>query len=109
MTHRYTYILECFDDSWYTGWAIDLRARISYHRMGYGAVYTKTHGVRKLVCAFAVADKSTAMKLEYAIKLLTKKKKRELVENAITNNPDKILGFDIIKVFSTESQEYDVT
>lgn len=108
MTHRYTYILECFDGSWYTGWALNLQQRIGYHRMGRAATYTKSHGVKGLVCAFVVADKSTAMKLEYAIKQLTKKKKHELVENAITNNPDKILGFDIIKVLIDEKNYENV-
>lgn len=104
--YRYTYILECLDSTWYTGWAKNLSDRIGYHRQGMGAKYTKSHGVRDLVCAFVVADKSTAMKLECAIKKLTRKQKESLVKNSIANNPEKILDFDVIAIL-TEVKNYD--
>ena len=102
----YTYILECLDGSWYTGWTNNLETRIHKHRQCKGAIYTRVRGVKELVCAFVVADKSTAMKLEYAIKQLSKKNKSNLVADAIAQAPSKILNFDIITVL-TEAKNYD--
>ena len=39
-TH-YMYVLECADGSLYTGYAVDVRARLAVHNAGKGAKYTR--------------------------------------------------------------------
>ena len=46
---NYVYILECSDNTLYTGWTTDLKKRISAHNSGKGAKYTKSRLPVKLV------------------------------------------------------------
>lgn len=75
----YTYILECSDGTFYTGWTNDLESRIASHNRGTGAKYTRGRGPVKLVYKEEHADYRTAKQREYAIKRLTKKQKADLI------------------------------
>lgn len=77
---NYTYILECKDGSYYTGWTNDLKKRIQDHNSGKGAKYTK--GRRPVTLAYyeTFATKELAMKREYAIKRLTRTQKEKLMK-----------------------------
>ena len=46
---NYTYILECSDGSFYTGWTNNLEKRINCHNKGKGAKYTRGRLPLKLV------------------------------------------------------------
>lgn len=76
---NYTYIVECKDGSLYTGWTNHLEKRIQAHNEGNGAKYTKSRRPVKLVYFEEYETKEEAMKREYAIKQLTKKRKDELI------------------------------
>ena len=39
---NFTYILECSDGSFYTGWTNNLERRVKAHNAGKGAKYTKS-------------------------------------------------------------------
>lgn len=78
---NYTYILKCSDDTYYTGWTNDLHRRVQNHNAGKGAKYTKTRLPVELVYYEEFATKQEAMKREYAIKQLKKRKKEELIFN----------------------------
>ncbi len=43
MPKGYVYILECSDESYYTGSTIDIDLRIEQHNNGQGANHTKKH------------------------------------------------------------------
>jgi putative endonuclease len=75
------YILLCSDNTLYTGITNDLEARIAKHEKGVGAKYTRGRGPLTLVYSNEMEDKSSALKEEYRIKQLTKKKKLELIES----------------------------
>ena len=45
---NYTYIVECSDGSFYTGWTNDLERRMKAHNEGRGAKYTKSRRPVKL-------------------------------------------------------------
>jgi Predicted endonuclease containing a URI domain len=75
----YVYMIRCQDNSLYTGWTNDLAARMKKHASGKGAKYTKTFSAVKLVYFEEVADKSAALKREYALKQLKKEDKEALV------------------------------
>ena len=76
---NYTYILQCADGSYYTGWTNDIAARLSAHRSGKGARYTSAHLPVTLVYYEVYETKQEAMKREAAIKKLKRKEKIELV------------------------------
>ena len=76
---NYTYIVECKDGSLYTGWTNHLEKRIQAHNEGNGAKYTKSRRPVKLVYFEEYGTKEEAMKREYAIKQLTKKRKDQLI------------------------------
>ena len=78
---NYTYILECHDGTYYTGWTNDIEKRLKAHNEGKGAKYTKAR--RPVVLAYyeKFETKEEAMRREYAIKHMSRKEKEKLVEN----------------------------
>lgn len=79
MADCYVYIIECSDGTLYTGYTVDVDARIEKHNAGLGAKYTRNRRPVKLRYAEACASKSDALKREYAIKQLTRRGKLELI------------------------------
>lgn len=79
---NYTYILECKDGSYYTGWTNDIKKRIADHNSGKGAKYTRGRGPVKLVYLEISDTKEAAMKREAAIKKLTRTEKENLIKKA---------------------------
>ena len=75
----YVYIVECSDNTLYTGITTDLDKRLKTHNNGKGAKYTKTRLPVVLKASFESEDRSTASKEEYRIKQLTRKEKLELI------------------------------
>lgn len=72
----YVYIIECQNNSLYTGIAKDVAARYALHASGKGARYTRMHPPRRLLFSIAYPDRATALKVEYAIKQCTPDEKR---------------------------------
>lgn len=78
----YVYILQCIDDSYYTGWTGDLEKRWNLHCNGKGAKYTRAHKPVRLVYCQVCSNKSEAMRKEAAIKKLTHLQKMTLIQQA---------------------------
>jgi len=78
----YVYILECSDNTLYTGWTNDLDKRIKTHSKGKGAKYTRGRLPVKLVYFEKFEDKISAQKREYAIKRLSKENKIKLLKES---------------------------
>jgi putative endonuclease len=76
----YTYIVECSDGTYYTGWTTDLERRVKTHNAGRGAKYTRLRRPVRLVYHEPQPDRSSAMKREYVIKAMGRDKKRKLIE-----------------------------
>ncbi|MBP0608195.1 MULTISPECIES: GIY-YIG nuclease family protein [Burkholderia] len=74
----FLYLIECADDSVYTGITTDVAARFDEHASGKGARYTRSRKPRAVLAAFALPDRSSASRAEYWVKRLTPAKKREL-------------------------------
>ena len=74
------YILLCGDGSLYTGIALDVQARLTQHREGTGAKYTRGRGPLELVYQEECGDHSAALKREYEVKSLTRQDKMKLIE-----------------------------
>ena len=76
---NYTYILQCSDGTYYTGWTNNLQNRVATHNSGKGAKYTRARLPVQLVYYEEYATKSEAMKRECAIKRLSRKEKEKLI------------------------------
>lgn len=76
---NYTYVLECSDNSLYTGWTTDIDKRLERHNSGKGAKYTR--GRRPVVVKYfeTFDTRSEAMKRECEIKKLSREKKLKLI------------------------------
>ena len=75
----HVYIVRCVDHTLYTGVATDVEARVAQHNAGRGAKYTRGRGPVELVYRERVADRSTALRRELAIKRLEPGAKRKLI------------------------------
>jgi putative endonuclease len=71
----YVYILECWDESLYTGITNDLDKRMQTHKSGKGSKYVRNKGFKKLLYTIKVNDKVEAAKMEYQIKQLQRNDK----------------------------------
>lgn len=78
------YMLECSDQTLYTGWTNDIKKRLAAHNSGTGAKYTRSRRPVRLVYLEAVSDKQAALKREYAIKKLSRLQKKALIAKAGT-------------------------
>jgi len=75
------YILYCADGSLYTGIACDVEGRLAEHSSGKrGAKYLRGRSPFKLVFQHAVGDRSSAQRVEYRVKRLSKSAKLDLIE-----------------------------
>ncbi|HTH43847.1 MAG TPA: GIY-YIG nuclease family protein [Oxalicibacterium sp.] len=72
----FLYLIECGDGSIYTGIAVDVAARYAAHVSGRGARYTRSHPPRRLLTVVSYADRSAALRAEYAMKRLSRIEKR---------------------------------
>lgn len=79
MMQAYTYIVECADGTYYTGWTTDLTARVTAHNARIGARYTRARIPVQLVYWEKYNDKPSAQRREVAIKKLTRAQKEQLV------------------------------
>lgn len=80
-TH-YMYVLECADGSLYTGYAVDVHARLAAHNAGKGAKYTRARLPVSLLAYAEFATKHDAMHAEYVFKQLTRNEKDALLAAA---------------------------
>ena len=69
------YLARCADDTLYCGIARDVGARLAAHSAGRGARYTRGRGPVVLLAAHRYRDQGTALRIERAIKRLTRAEK----------------------------------
>lgn len=79
---HYMYVLECADGSLYTGYAVDVQARLAVHNAGKGAKYTRARLPVSLLAYAEFATKHDAMHAEYAFKQLSRNEKDALLAAA---------------------------
>ena len=76
------YILECSDQTLYTGITNDLERRLAAHENGTGAKYLRGRGPLVLIHTEAHPDRAAASRREAAIKRLKPVEKRALAAPA---------------------------
>ncbi len=81
----FMYILQCSDESFYTGSTYNLSKRLQQHKNGEGAEYTKLHLPVKLVYYETFTTINLAFEREKQIQKWSKKKKIALIKGDITS------------------------
>lgn len=75
----FVYMLLCRGGVYYTGLAADVEKRYRQHLSGKGAKFTRSYPPEAIAAVWRCGDKSTAAKMEYAIKkYLTHQQKQQL-------------------------------
>lgn len=72
------YLVRCADTTLYCGITNDLAARLAAHAAGKGAKYTRGRGPLELVATQRCRDKRVALRIEHAVKRLTRPEKLAL-------------------------------
>lgn len=78
------YIIQCSDNTLYTGITTDIEKRFNMHLNGKGAKYFNFHSPEKIVYLESNHTRSSATKREREIKKMNKKQK-EILINSILN------------------------
>lgn len=79
---HYLYVLACGDGSLYTGYTVDVAARVAAHQAGTGAKYTRAHAPVRLLAQARFFSKSRAMSAEALFKRLSRAGKDALLAQA---------------------------
>ena len=88
---HYTYVVECADGSLYTGYAVDVEARVAAHNAGKGARYTKPRRPVRLLAQARFGSKHAAMSAEYRFKQLGRNEKDALLARAAREPFEQVL------------------
>jgi len=75
----YVYLIQCEDESIYTGITNDLERRFKEHKNKIGGHYTSSHKVEKIIYTESFKTKSEALRREIQIKGWKRNKKLALV------------------------------
>ncbi len=67
-TYYFVYLLQCADDTIYTGITTDVARRFAEHKRGIGARYTRSRGALKMLYTERYRTRSRAQKREAEIK-----------------------------------------
>jgi len=78
----YVYIVECADQTLYTGWTTDIERRLKAHNAGKGARYTRERRPVRLVYTEEVPNRRAALKRELKIKRMRRSQKLKLIGRA---------------------------
>jgi predicted GIY-YIG superfamily endonuclease len=79
---HFVYIVRCADGTLYTGTARDPRAREHAHNSGRGARYTSGRRPVRLVYTERCASMGQALRREYQLKQLSRRRKEALVTSS---------------------------
>ena len=74
------YVLRCSNNSFYIGITNNLEKRIEQHTLGNGSKFVRSWRPFELVKTIPCRNAGEARRLEYDLKRLTRKKKREVLE-----------------------------
>jgi len=76
----YVYILECLDNTYYTGMTWKPEVRYEQHLSSFGGKYTKIHGVKRIAYLEEHTNLELARQRERQIKDWSQAKKKKLID-----------------------------
>lgn len=74
----FVYLVLCSDGTLYTGWTVDVQARVKTHNAGRGAKYTQARRPVTLVYSEELPTRAEAMRREREIKRWPRARKQAL-------------------------------
>jgi putative endonuclease len=75
----FLYVVQCRDNTLYTGISSDVKRRILLHNTGKGAAYTAARCPVDLLAIWQFDSRSAALKAEFAFKKLTRQTKLQFI------------------------------
>lgn len=75
----FLYLLRCQNGNYYVGISQDVQTRVEQHCRGHGALYTKIHGVERLVGCVEMGSRVEAARMEKRIKCWSPERKKSLL------------------------------
>lgn len=99
----YVYMIRCSGGALYTGITTDVQRRIAEHSGsgGKGAKFTRSRRPESLEALWSTDSRSSASKLEYAVKQLTREKKLLLISGELS--PDQLFDGQEAPLFKREA------
>ncbi len=79
MSKAFTYILECADGTFYTGWTTNLERRLQVHNAGRGGRYTRGRRPVRLVYFEEHSTRQEAQQREAVLRRLSRAMKISLI------------------------------
>ena len=76
----FVYIIECADETLYTGITTDIQRRFKEHSSGKGAAYTSAKKVKRVLYSEQYLTRSQALKREAEIKRWSRDDKLDLIK-----------------------------
>ena len=76
----FVYIIQCKDNTLYTGITTDVERRFNEHKIGKGGAYTRSKKVKKVLYIEQFKTRGEALKREAEIKSWNRQKKLNLVQ-----------------------------
>jgi len=86
----FVYIVQCADGTLYTGWAMDVLARVKTHNDGRGAKYTQARRPVCLVYSETWPSRADAMRREREIKRWPRARKLALFRRTPSRNVPRL-------------------
>lgn len=83
----FVYLLECADNTLYCGITTDTDRRVAEHNAGTGAKYTRARRPVRMIAYRSCPDKSSALRLEIALKKLPRNRKLAALNSAAKEEP----------------------
>lgn len=87
--NHFVYILQCSDNSYYTGYTTDIQRRVKEHNDGNGSRITRSKLPAVLIHQESYDSKNEALKREAQIKSWPRAKKKTLI-NGDRNKPHEL-------------------
>ena len=81
---HYVYILRCSDDSLYTGYTTNLKARLKAHNQGQAAAFTSKRSPVRLAYSEAHPSRLDAIRRECQLKGWSRQKKEALIRGDLS-------------------------
>lgn len=85
---HFLYVVECNDETYYTGYTTNVDRRVQQHNAGKGAKYTRARTPVNCIYLEEFGTKREALQAEYAFKQLTRKQKERYMREGKTNDKE---------------------
>ncbi|MCB9451780.1 MAG: GNAT family N-acetyltransferase [Anaerolineaceae bacterium] len=92
------YVVQCSDNTLYTGIALDVDRRVARHNAGRGAAYTSSRRPVNLIAVWRYPNRSAALKAESAFKKLNRVQKQCIIAEKLPYRDAPFIGDQLSNV-----------